>query len=161
MTTYPSQFYLLDKARQYVKDRTKKYVWGKAGDARLNQLKTEVEKNPSTFYVIIFDEAHHGATTNEDNSTPYSKLAFWNSQDFPNVFVLLVSATPWNLLSVKSKVPNREVSMEPRKDYQIIETGPDRKNRRKFDLHKIQWSDSYESDLRIGKACRIMVSSNE
>ena len=122
------------------------------------KLKEEVEKNRSTLYVIIFDEAHHGATTNEDRSTPYSKLAStWNSEDFPNVFVLLVSATPWNLLSVKSKIPEKLVYMDPKNDYEISEAVPNLKDRKQFNLHTIQWSDSYESDLKIGKTCRLMV----
>lgn len=106
----------------------------------------------------MFDEAHHGATAKEDRETPYSKLLSpWNSEDYPNVFILMVSATPWNLLSVSSKLPKRNVTMNPKNDYEISESESNFKNRREFNLHQIHWSDSHESNLKIGKKVRIMV----
>lgn len=146
-----------DKVRAYARERTRKFCTTKKIVPEIEAYKNHVKSNPDTFFMIILDEAHYGATTNEENTTPYSRLALpWNSEEFPNVFVLLVSATPWNLLSVTSKIHFQEVCMDL-KNSEIYVPEASIKNRKKFKLHHIQWSDSHESDLKIGKPCRIMV----
>ena len=118
------------------------------------------KENPDTLFIIIFDEAHHSATAkNEDKKpTPYQKLAKpWNSEDFPNVFVLMVSATPWNLQTVNTKIKKTEASIDPNNDYMInpyARSG----GRNNFILNEVHWSDSHEGDLIAGKKCRLVVS---
>ena len=85
---------LLGELNRHVDIRVQKYVESKDVDSRLQQLISDVEKNPTTLFVIICDEAHSGATKSTPNSefSPYSKIVNqWNSKDHPNVFVILVS----------------------------------------------------------------------
>ena len=96
--------------------RVQKYVHKPEKDVRLNEIKTKA-KNPQCLQLLIFDEAHYGATqqTKEGfRQTPYSSiLQHYNSQDYPNVIVLLVTATPWNLLTVCSKLSDSKVMYDP------------------------------------------------
>ena len=100
---------------KFAKIRVQKYVHKPDKKVRLEEIKTKA-KNPKCLQLLIFDEAHYGATkqTKEGfRQTPYSSiLQHYNSQDYPNVIVLLVTATPWNLLTVSSKLSDSEVMYE-------------------------------------------------
>ena len=101
---------------RFAKIRVQKYIHKEDKDVRLDEIKTKAKKNPKCLQLLIFDEAHYGATqqTKEGvRQTPYSSiLQHYNSQVYPNVIVLLVTATPWNLLTVSSKLSDSEVMYE-------------------------------------------------
>ena len=82
----------------------------------MNEIKKKAD-NPKCLQLLIFDEAHYGATQQtktDKRQTPYSSiLQHYNSQEYPNVIVLLVTATPWNLLTVSSKLSDSEVMYDP------------------------------------------------
>jgi hypothetical protein len=80
-------------------------VTGTEVTQRLDELKADVELNKDKLFVIICDEAHSGCTksTKTQNESPYYKIVnFWNSDDHPNVFVILVSGEQ-NVFSIYLK----------------------------------------------------------
>ena len=97
----------LGEVHKYLRKRSQKYINSEDVTRRLDELKKDAAECLHTLFVIVFDEAHHGATSftsdlnnsgDQARPSPYNKLAgSWNSEDFPNVVVLLVSATAWNL----------------------------------------------------------------
>ncbi len=65
---------------------------------------TEAQTNQKQLFVLVADEAHWGITPNSShdffvNSTKLAEL--------PNVIVLLVSATPANILTSDSRIPHQ------------------------------------------------------
>ena len=84
----------------------------------------------------------------------------WNSEDYPNVFVLQISATPWNLQTVNTRIENIEVIQNSKTDEisELDGASRDRYRREKFKLNEVQWINSHESDLKRGKECRLVVS---
>ena len=121
-------------------------------------------------YVIVFDEAHYSATSktsdsrgSEQRKTPYAKLAeHWNSTEYPNVIVLLVSATPWNLQTINTKIDRTsEININPNRKYEITAVDPqssDRYKRSKSLLHEVHWNHHLEGEILRGKQCRLLVS---
>ena len=110
---------------------------------------------------MIFDEAHYSATSQKDEDkreTPYSSLLnFLNSDDYPNVIVLLVTATPWNLITISSKIEKTEVKHD--NDGRLIScqgTLSALETNRKVPLHEIPWNHGYEGDFRVGKKLKLM-----
>ena len=79
-----------------------------------NDLLKDVKANPDTLYLIVADEAHSAIT----KETTKKKVAAanntfvnsWNEEEHPNVIVLQVTATPFNLLTKKSRIPKTTVS---------------------------------------------------
>ena len=143
--------------------RSKKYVRSKENSARLKELIDSAKNHPKTLFVIVFDEAHYSATSSKSSDsqyTPYEDLARpWNSEEFPNVFVLQISATPWNLQTINTRISDLEVFQDP-KTHQLIEANLNtthRYKRGKFKLNEIEWVSSHESDLKIGKKYRLVV----
>ena len=134
-------------------------------------MKNDATNDQHTLFVIVFDEAHYSATsvTSDLNNggdlskpSPYAKLAgSWNSEDFPNVVVLLVSATAWNLQTSTSRIDRTtEVLFDPTREYEIREIqreNTDRYRRTKTLLHEVHWNNHLESELKIGKHCRLLV----
>lgn len=135
------------KAEKYCNERVQKYVHSKENVQRTQEILTSVQ-NPNHLQLIICDEAHFSATSQTDQDkreTPYSTLlASWNSTQFPNVIVLLVSATPWNMLTVQTKLENIEI--------------PDPSNpKRVVRLNVCSWEDGQEGDFMQGKEMRLLV----
>ena len=78
----------------YADRRVHKYISSKEVDDRQDELIADVSKNPDKLFILIFDEAHSGCTksTKKQGVSPYYKIVnFWNSNDHPNVFVIMVS----------------------------------------------------------------------
>lgn len=119
-----------------------KYVVSEETDKRLKEIKDSVSAKPDHLHVIICDEAHYGLNDDADEKeTAYSKLlADWNSDQYKNVVVVMVSATPWNLLTVRSKLENN--------------AHPDDKSLR---LHVCGWTESLEGDFKQGKEMKLLV----
>ena len=75
---------------------------GSADEARFQQLRKRIRSEPATLFLVVQDEAHHSAT--------FSGAAhmFMNNATVrasPNVAILRVSATPYNLQTVLAQTP--------------------------------------------------------
>ena len=154
-----------DEALRFANVRIQRYVKtikDKIQDKRIEEIK-ENAKDPKCLQLLIFDEAHHGATkqSNEDKSeTPYSKLTqHYNSKDYPNIIILLVTATPWNLLTVSSKLPKTEVMFNPRNGQLEKDKGTlsALDNDKKVPLHEIQYHHCIDRSFQDGKDLKLMV----
>ena len=98
-----------------------------------------------------------------DKESPYEMLTSpWNSDDYPNVFVFQISATPWNLQTVNTRIENIDViqNLQTGEISELDVVSTDRYRREKFKLNEVKWINSHESDLRKGKMCRLVVSTN-
>ena len=156
-----------DEAIEFAKARVQRYVRTKDNDKRLQEIKNRANENPKCLQILIFDEAHHGATSQhqkDKRETPYSFLSSeFNSDDFPNVIVLLVSATPWNLMTVLTKLENEVVLCSPQGDNGVGKlesmegTLSSLKTKQAIQLHEIAWNHGQEGDLLNGKKVKMMV----
>ena len=52
------------------------YTPANENDERLNDLQKEAEENPNRLFIVIFDEAHYGVTSEKDDSTSTKKLPY-------------------------------------------------------------------------------------
>jgi hypothetical protein len=80
-------------------------------------LEQTIKEQPETLFLIIHDEAHYEATRDPRNQEKATRdpenrekavNLYMNSKtvlDSPNVLTLLVSATPYNLVSSNSRIP--------------------------------------------------------
>ena len=94
---FPQEDYKDEKRLQNMaKYRVRKYMKTKKIVDELETLKTEVNKNPTTLFLIIADEAQWGIWRGE-GSTNSMIVNTWGDE-FPNVVVILVTATHWNLM---------------------------------------------------------------
>ena len=113
--------------------------------------------------LIIFDEAHYSATSQPNEGkrdTPYENLLnFLNSEEYPNVVVLLVTATPWNLLTVSSKLErSTEVILNAKKEVLPLDNSISKDSYKRIPLHEITWNHGYEGTFIAGKKTKLMVS---
>lgn len=81
---------------------------------RHKEILEEAKNNPTILFLIIADEAHWGVTghrpSTDENGEEQTQahdtyVNCWNDQDYPNVFVVQVTATPYNLLTEQSRLP--------------------------------------------------------
>jgi hypothetical protein len=72
-------------------------------------MEQRIQQEKDTLFLLIHDEAHYEATrTDKDNAVN----TFINSKtvlDSSNVLTLLVSATPYNLVSLNTRIPEQNV----------------------------------------------------
>lgn len=117
---FSPEFYTWDYKSQYnyAKERVNKYRKFTKSTDRHKKLKKEVEEdnkdnNPKTLYVIVADEAHWGVSgkfdddDGEQQNDPKAHDTFindWNHDQHPNVVILQVSATPYNLLTKNKRL---------------------------------------------------------
>ena len=72
--------FFTDIALKYVQTRIIKLNKGDEYNKPIEKLKKKVQRNPNFLLINIFDEAHHGATSNEEKDTTYEKCVNpWNS----------------------------------------------------------------------------------
>ena len=79
--------FFTDTALKYVQARIIKLNKGDDYNKPIEKLKNKVQRNPNFLLINIFDEAHHGATSNEEKDTTYEKCVNpWNStvSDIPS-----------------------------------------------------------------------------
>ena len=121
----------------------------------------EDQQNDRHLTVVICDEAHFGATgktDDQDRETPYSLLLnHYNSEDFPRVIVIMVTATPWSLLTTYSRIEltkvfrNHDGNLEkiPKNTLSVLENG--------ISLNRITWNETLQATLFHGKSYRLMI----
>ena len=151
-----------DAALDFASRRVQRYWHNESIDERLLQIKDNA-KDLTFLQILIFDEAHYSATSTTDKNkreTPYSKLLnYLNSEDYPNVIVLLVTATPWNLITVSSKIRATEIKIVENGEFQSTKGDlASKEDHRRTPLHQIRWIHGFESDYRQGKKMKLMVS---
>jgi hypothetical protein len=107
------------KARSFLAGKPAGFVF-KSSKALENKtifgkMEEAIKKRKDTLFLLIHDEAHYGATKEKkgDEATKGGAVdAFINSPEVlrsDNVVTLLVSATPYNLVSYDSRIPEDNV----------------------------------------------------
>ena len=90
------------------KKRMFMYVRSADTDTHFKQLRQEVQEKPKTLFIIIADECHWGITKDKDQKPSAHNLFIneWCKDKSPrNVVVVQISATPFNLLTQNSRLP--------------------------------------------------------
>ena len=154
------------------KKRMFMYVHSTETEKHFQELKRDVQEKPSTLFVIIADECHWGITKDKEEKPSAHNLFIneWCKDKSPrNVVVVQISATPFNLLTQNSRLPevrcrllNNEISTT-RKNYQagdlvVLEKEPDleehvKNNSKEVELHVVHWSEvelkNFERGMRM------------
>jgi len=158
-----------------------KYVTDRNSKKDLEQLKEKAKQNPKKFILIVADEAHWGVSHGASSANK-KYIDDWNDVEYPNVFVLQVTATPWTLLTENSKLDcekyvaddkqnnliavkevrnrlftrrtNKQVGAEVAFDVNGT-VGP------KKQLHIIKWTETYDYRLKGGLFAYIRIPQNE
>ncbi|CAH3020393.1 unnamed protein product, partial [Porites evermanni] len=90
------------------KKRMFMYVRSAETDMHFEQLRRGVQEKPRTLFIIIADECHWGITKDKDQKPSAHNLFIneWCKENSPiNVVVVQISATPFNLLTQNSRLP--------------------------------------------------------
>ena len=143
-----------------VKKKMFMYVRSAETDGHFEQLKRDIQDKPRTLFIIIADECHWGITKDKDQ-TPSAHNLFineWGKENSPrNVVVLQISATPFNLLTQNSRLPevkcvllSKETSTTDKNceagDLVVLESESDldedvRETSKEVELHVVHWSE--------------------
>ena len=157
-----------------VKKKMFMYVRSAETDGHFEQLKRDIQDKPRTLFIIIADECHWGITKDKDQ-TPSAHNLFineWGKENSPrNVVVLQISATPFNLLTQNSRLPevkcillSKETSTTQKNyeagDLLVLESESDldqdvRKKSKEVELHVIHWSEVELKSLEDGVWMRL------
>ena len=152
-----------EKAIQFAKNHVTKLNKKEDYQKRFQDIKSRNANGDEThMHINIFDEAHYGATSNQgDNQTAYQIYANeWNSQDYPRVINIMVSATPWNLQTVNTKFESTEVG-EKEGELVIVKNQTERRKfKRTFFMYEVDWTLSHGGKFNRGRKLRLMVSSS-
>ncbi|KAL9979246.1 hypothetical protein ACROYT_G016879 [Oculina patagonica] len=148
------------------------YVRSHETDDHFEKLKRGVRERPNTLFVVIADECHWGITKDKEEKSSAHNLFIneWCKGDSPqNVFVVQISATPFNLLTQSSHLPVvpcillKEKVSATQRDYEegdlvVLEREPNleehvRKNSKEVELHVVHWSEvelkNFEGGMRM------------
>ena len=159
------------------KKRMFMYGHGEDADMHFEQLKKEVLEKPKTLFIIIADECHWGITKDKDQKSSAHNLFINNwcentteEKESPrNLVVVQISATPFNLLTQDSRIPEvrclvlHDKVTTTRKTYEagdllVEETEPEIEKRvketaKEVELHVVDWSEvevkNFESGMRM------------
>ncbi|XP_068229793.1 uncharacterized protein [Palaemon carinicauda] len=143
------------KARKIAKEKVFKYNEKTVGQHE--NFHTQVKNNPTTLFLIVADEAHWGATTDDK---PHSMLINkWNSQDHPNVILLLVTATPYNLLTQNSRLPTDTFFKKDKDGFRFETVNVEKKTiTQGFKmLHRVKWTESFRIKVEEGIIVKLKV----
>ena len=180
---------VIPELRNYAKSHVQLYSNSESVDTRLDELKKQVGENPKTLFLIVCDEAHYGATgkscilqsismeiiglscqfsaeTLTNAESPYSKIVnHWNSEDHPNVVMLMMTATPQTLLTTNTKL-NRNAMIRFNFTTDKFENAPrgvaesrttDANFGEPIPRHITGWSAAHEGAFRGGAPMKIVV----
>ena len=154
------------------KKRMFMYVRSLETDDHFEKLKRGVREKPNTLFVVIADECHWGITKDKEQKSSAHNLFIneWCKDDSPqNVVVVQISATPFNLLTQNSRLPEvrcvllHDKLYSSQRDYEegdvvVLEREPNlpehvRKNSKEVELHVVHWSEvelkNFESGMRM------------
>ena len=161
------------------KKRIFMYVHSTETEKHFEELKRDVQEKPKTLFVIIADECHWGITKDKEEKPSAHNLFIneWCKDKSPkNVVVVQISATPFNLLTQNSRLPevrcillNNEISTV-RNDYRagdlvVLEREPDleehvKNNSKEVELHVVHWSEVELKNFERGMRMKLKSTSN-
>ena len=138
-------------------------------NGHFEQLKLDIQEKPTTLFIIIEDECHWGITKETEQTSSAHNLFIneWDKETSPrNVVVLQISATPFNLLTQNSRLPevkcillSEEISTTHKNyeagDLLVLESESDldedvREKSKEVDLHVVPWSEVELKSLEDG-----------
>lgn len=141
------------------------YLLSKDTEMHFDQLKQSVQQNPRTLFVIIADECHWGITRDKEGKTAAHNMYIneWCKENSPsNVLVVQISATPFNLLTRDSRLPEVQCVISDENstgctadDFLVLETGEEEMKQisKKVELHVVHWSEvelhNFEKGMRM------------
>ena len=147
-------------------ERVGKYVHTENLDKHIGDLQKDARDNPKKLLLIVADEAHWGMTGKQGAN--HKIVNAWDDT-FPNVIVLLITATPWNLLTENSRIPtvlvaNQRPSEGTEADDFVVVVEDKMKRLKdaktgnivtesvgpKKNLHLMKWAECYEDRLSKG-----------
>ena len=154
------------------KKRMFMYVRSAETDTHFEQLKQDVQRNPKTLFIIIADECHWGITKDREQKPSAHNLFIneWCKDNSPgNVVVVQISATPFNLLTTNSRLPEVQClllydkisTMENKYkagDLLVLEREPYldenvKQTSKQVELHVVHWSEvelkNFERGMRM------------
>ena len=151
------------------KKRMFMYVHSAETEKHFKQLKRDIQEKPKTLFIIIADECHWGITKDKDQ-TPSAHNLFINEwgreKSLRNVIVLQISATPFNLLTQNSRLPevkcillSKEMCITHKNyeagDLLVLESESEldedvRKTSKEVELHVVHWSEVELKSLEGG-----------
>ena len=148
-----------------VRKRIFMYLLSKETEMHFDQLKQSVQQNPRTLFVIIADECHWGITRDKEGKTAAHNMYIneWCKENSPsNVLVVQISATPFNLLTRDSRLPEVQCVISDENstgctagDFLVLETGEEEMKQisKKVELHVVHWSEvelhNFEKGMRM------------
>ena len=154
------------------KKRMFMYVRSAETDTHFEQLKQDVQRKPKTLFIIIADECHWGITKDREQKPSAHNLFIneWCKDNSPgNVVVVQISATPFNLLTTNSRLPEVQclllydkISTKEKKyksgDLLVLEREPYldenvKQTSKQVELHVVHWSEvelkNFERGMRM------------
>ena len=161
------------------KKRMFMYGHGEDADMHFEQLKKEVLEKPKTLFIIIADECHWGITKDKDQKSSAHNLFInkWCEESPRNVVVVQISATPFNLLTQDSRIPEvrclvlHDKFTTTRKTYEagdllVEESEPEIDDRIKetteeVELHVVHWSEVEVKNFETGMRMKLKSTLSE
>ena len=163
------------------KGKKRMFMYGHSEDADLHfeHLKKEVQEKPKTLFIIIADECHWGITKDKAQKPSAHNLFInkWCEKSPKNVVVVQISATPFNLLTQDSRLPEVRclvlydkdtiagktyeagdllvVKRETKIDERLKETT------REVELHVIYWSEVEVKNFERGMRMKLKSTLSE
>ena len=159
------------------KKRMFMYVRSAETDMHFEQLKRDVQEKPRTLFIIIADECHWGITKDKDQKPSAHNLFIneWCKENSPrNVVVVQISATPFNLLTQNSRLPEvrclilyERTSTLRGKHYEagdllVLESEPEiekhdsaKPTSKEVELHVVHWSEVELKNFEMGMRMKL------
>ena len=154
------------------KKRMFMYVRSTENDTHFEQLRERVHEKPKTLFIVIADECHWGITKGKDQKASAHNLFIneWCKYNSPrNLVVVQISATPFNLLTQNSRLPEVKCVIlsdkisTTQKDYAagdllVLDREPELKEKvreisKEVELHVVHWSEvelkNFERGMRL------------
>ena len=161
------------------KKRMFMYGHGEDADLHFEQLKKEVQDKPETLFIIIADECHWGITKDKDQKPSAHNLFInnWCEKSPKNVVVVQISATPFNLLTQDSRLPEvrclvlHDKVTTTQKTYEAgdllvedsepeIEDGV-KETSKEVELHVVHWSEVEVKNFERGMRMKLKSTLSE